>query len=163
MDTPSRIRQRFSFSFSFFSSAASPYCKPGPIYFPRLCNNCRFLSLADELLLSCRMTHDLAGLPALWFPGRPLHVLPVRAVHPAAGVGHVEHHGGVRLVHLLRGDHILPWIPGLCQQGKKNKTAHRRHIDRQTGVWPLTVSLILTLDSPLSFSLILHRCVVTVM
>lgn len=69
----------------------------------------------------CCMTHDLVYWLAvcLWFPGRPLHVFPVWAVHRAAGLRHVEHYGGVWLVHLLHCHNLLPWVSRLCQQGKQ--------------------------------------------
>lgn len=74
--------------------------------------------------LSCCMSHDLVCWLALClrFPGWPHHVFPVRSIHRAAGLRYAEHHGGVWLVHLLCSYHILPRLPGLCQQGKRTAT-----------------------------------------
>lgn len=47
--------------------------------------------------------------------GCEVNVLPVWRLHPAGGAADVEHHGGVRLAHLLHCHIKVPGIPGVYQ------------------------------------------------
>lgn len=47
--------------------------------------------------------------------GCEVDLLPVWRLHPAGGVADVEHHGGVRLAHLLHRHIKVPGIPGVYQ------------------------------------------------
>lgn len=71
----------------------------------------RPLSLISSLLLLIL----LPPLPLLCFAGCEVDVLPVRSLHPAGGAADAEHHGGVRLAHLLHRHVQVPRLPGVHQ------------------------------------------------
>lgn len=48
-------------------------------------------------------------------PGREVDVLPVWRLHPAGGAADAEHHGGVRLAHLLYRHVKVSGLPGVHQ------------------------------------------------
>lgn len=48
-------------------------------------------------------------------PGREVDVLPVWRLHPAGGAADAEHHGGVRLAHLLHRHVKVSGLPGVHQ------------------------------------------------
>lgn len=55
------------------------------------------------------------SLICAYLSGCEVNILPVRRLNPAGGSANAEHHGGVRLAHLLHRHVKVPWLSGVHQ------------------------------------------------
>lgn len=80
---------------------------------------CNTAQNCPELMSSLIKIADIYFLFFSFLPpclsGREVDVLPIWRLHPAGGAADAEHHGGVRLAHLLHRHVQVSGLPGVHQ------------------------------------------------